>query len=56
MKVGTYKFAVKVFDEAGNESVSENEEITVIPAAKPAVHLDISSFDKNTNQLVLSIS
>jgi len=56
MKVGTYKFAVKVFDEAGNESVSETEEITVIPAAKPAVHLDISSFDKQTNQLVLSIS
>jgi len=56
MKVGIYKFAVKVFDEAGNESISETEEITVIPAAKPAVQLDISSFDKQTNQFVLSVS
>ena len=56
VKVGIYKFAVKVFDEAGNESISETEEITVIPTAKPAVQLDISSFDKQTNQLVLSVS
>jgi hypothetical protein len=56
MKIGIYKFAVKIFDEAGNESSSETEEITVIPAAKPAEQLDISSFDKQTNQLVLSMS
>lgn len=54
---GVYKFAVKVIDEVGNESsASETGEITVIPAATPADQLAVSSFNKVTNQLVLSIS
>jgi len=55
--VGIYQFAVKVFDAAGNESIgSETGQVTVIPAASPAEQVSISSFDKQTNQLVLSIS
>lgn len=57
MQAGVYKFAVKVTDEAGKQSSSsETGEITVIPAARPAEDVSISSFDKQTNQLVLSIS
>jgi hypothetical protein len=57
LQAGTYKFALKVADEAGNESISsETIQVTVIPAAKPAEQVSISSFDKQTNQLVLSIS
>jgi len=53
---GLYKFGVKIADEAGNESASnETEPITVTPAAKPAEQVNISSFDKQTNQLVLKI-
>jgi hypothetical protein len=56
LTAGIYKFAVKVFDQAGNESsVSETGLITVTPAARPAEGLSISSFDKQTNQLVLEI-
>jgi len=54
---GVYKFAVKVTDEAGNESSgSETGQVTVTPAPRPAERISISSFDKQTNQLVLSIS
>ncbi len=54
---GVYKFAVKVTDEAGNESNgSEAGQVTVTPAPRPAERISISSFDKQTNQLVLSIS
>ena len=54
---GRYKFAVKVVDAAGNESSSiETGEIVVTPGAKPAEQLDISSFDKAPNQLVLNVS
>jgi hypothetical protein len=56
LQAGVYKFAVKITDEAGNESdASETEQITVIPAARPAEKISISSFDKETNQLVLSV-
>jgi hypothetical protein len=54
---GIYKFAVKVTDEAGNESSgSETDQVTVAPAPRPAERINISSFDKQTNQLVLSVS
>ncbi len=54
---GIYKFAVKITDQAGNESSgSETGEVTVTPAARPAEQVSISSFDKQANQLVLSVS
>jgi len=56
LQAGVYKFAVKVTDNAGNESSSETGQITVIPAARPAEGVSISSFDKQTNQLVLEIA
>jgi hypothetical protein len=56
LRVGVYRFAVKISDRAGNENSSETDQITVTPAARPAEHLGILSFDKQTNQLVLSIS
>jgi hypothetical protein len=56
MEAGVYKFAAKVTDEAGNESgVSETGQVTVIPAARPADGMSVSSFDKQENQLVLSV-
>ena len=57
LQSGVYKFGIKVTDEAGNESSStESSEIAVTPAATPAEELEISSFNKDTNQLVLSIA
>jgi hypothetical protein len=54
---GTYKFAVKVVDENGNESVgSEVDEVVVIPAPRPAGEVNVFSFDKQTNELVLEAS
>jgi len=57
MSTGVYKFAVKVTNEAGNESTgSETSQIMVMPAVRPAEHVGVSSFDKQSNQLVLSVS
>ena len=57
LEAGIYKFAVAVSDEKGNQSsTSETESITVIPAARPADGLEICSFDKQTNELVLKIA
>jgi hypothetical protein len=54
---GEYKFAVRVFDEKGNAgSGCETDSVLVIRPAMPTVGLDVASFDKETNQLVLSIS
>ena len=54
---GNYKFAVKVVDEAGNESNgSETGQVAVIPAPTPAEQINISSFDKQENHLVLAVS
>jgi len=56
MPAGLYKFGVKITDDAGKQSAStETTQVTVTPAAKPAEQLSISSFDKQTNQLVLKI-
>ena len=53
---GTYKFGVKVRDASGRQSTSsETGSITVTPAARPAEGLIVSSFNKQTNQLVLKI-
>lgn len=57
LMAGIYKFGVKITDGAGNKSsASETEPITVIPAARPAEQVSISSFDKQTNELVLNIA
>ncbi len=57
MRSGVYKFAMKVFDEAGNQSSSsETRQITVTAPARPAEHAAVSSFDKQTNKLILSVS
>ncbi len=56
MQSGVYKFAVKIIDKAGNESSSETDPITVIRAARAAERMSIVSFDKQINQLVLSVS
>jgi len=57
MPAGVYKFAVKVTDRQGSQSnASQTREVTVIPAARPAEQLNVSSFNKNTNQLVLEIA
>ena len=54
---GVYKFAVKVTDETGNESGgNETGQVTVTPAPRSAERISISSFDKQTNQLVLNVS
>src|SRR4030042_1584788 len=53
LDAGIYKFAVKVVDESGNESnSSETGLVMVLPAARPAEQIRISSFDKQTNELV----
>jgi len=57
LAAGVYKFGVKITDSAGNtSSASETEPIAVTPAARPAEQVSISSFDKQTNELVLSVS
>ena len=44
-------------DDAGDVGAAiESEEITLIPGAKPAEEVSVSSFDKGINQLVLSLS
>ncbi len=57
MGAGVYKFAVTIIDAAGNKSgSSETGQVTVTPAVRPAEQISISSFNKQTNQLVLGIS
>jgi len=57
LAAGVYKFAVRVFDAAGNQSSSsETGEVAMIPAARPAERASVFSFDKQANKLVLSIS
>lgn len=54
---GVYKFAVKVTDRNGKESIAtETGQITVIPPAKPAMGMTVAAFNKQINQLVLAVS
>jgi hypothetical protein len=56
MQPGAYRFGVRITDRVGNGSNgSETDQVTVTPAAKPAERVSVSSFDKQTNQLVLEI-
>jgi len=57
LSAGAYRFAVRVCNSAGKQSLSsESGEVVVIPSARPAEHVNVFSFDKDTNQLVLSVS
>jgi hypothetical protein len=56
LPVGVYLFGVKVRDGSGYQSTpSETDPIAVTRAAKPADSLTVSSFDEQTNQLILKI-
>jgi hypothetical protein len=53
---GVYRFGVKVIDEKGNESaVSETEQVTVIPAARPATRASVLSFETEANEMVIGV-
>jgi len=56
LRAGVYEFAIKIANKAGNEESSDTGQVTVMPAARPAEEVSIFSFDKQTNQLVLSVS
>lgn len=54
---GAYRFGVKVVDAAGNASAPvETAPLTIVPPARPAAKLGISSFDPQTDQLTLSVA
>lgn len=56
LHAGVYKFAVKVFDEKGRQcAASRTEEVVVMSTAEPAKSLEIVSFDKQTDQLLLNV-
>jgi hypothetical protein len=56
LPLGRYRFGIRIADAGGNESsATETEAIAVVPAAKPAIGLDIVSLDPQTNQLTLRI-
>ena len=56
LPASVYRFGIKIKDDSGYQSAStETEPITVIPAPQPAEKLSVSSYDKQTNQLVLKI-
>jgi len=54
---GVYQFGLKLFDPDGVQiGLVETGEVTVTPAARSAERLEIHSFDKQANELVLCIS
>jgi len=53
---GTYRFGVRVVDEAGNRSAAiKTKPLTVVAPARPAARLDIASFDAKTGRLTLDV-
>ncbi len=57
MPVGKYRFGVTITDASGNESsAGETAQITVVPAARPAVALDVATYDQQTNELALIVT
>jgi hypothetical protein len=57
MPAGVYKFAVQITSPTGTKSsIAESRSVTLVPPAKPAHRLSVSTFDKETNQLVLNVS
>jgi hypothetical protein len=56
LPAGIYSFGIKIKDRSGRQSdVSETTLVTVAPAPTPAAKMSVSSFDKQTNHLVLNI-
>ena len=56
LETGKHKFAVKVTDRFGQDSdAQETGEITVIRRATPAEGLEVGSYDKEEDRLVLSV-
>ncbi len=54
---GTYRFGVRVVDEAGNRSAAiKTKALTVVAPARPAARLGVASFDDETGRLTLSVS
>jgi len=54
---GTYRFGVKVIDEAGNASAAvETGPLAVVPPARPAARLGLAWFDDEAGRLTLSVS
>jgi len=57
LPLGKYRFGVRIRDASGNVGLaSETAQITVAPAAKPAAGLDVATFDRQTNELVLTVT
>jgi hypothetical protein len=57
LATGEYKFAVKISDREGNESsATETDAITVIRAAGGAEEIAVESYDKDQDELVLSVN
>ena len=57
LKTGVYQFGVKVTDRLGNSSeASESEQTVVIEEALPAKCIEVESYDKANNNLVLEVS
>lgn len=56
LPLGNYCFGVRITDASGNDGpAGETASVTVVPAAKPAIGLDVETFDQQTNELTLSI-
>ena len=57
LKAGEYRFGIKIRSNDGSfqESVGESGTITVLPAAKGGEKLTVSSYDRASNSLTLSI-
>jgi len=56
LPLGKYHFGVRITDASGNEGpAGETALITVVPAAQPAIELDVTAFDQQTNELTLRI-
>ena len=58
LQAGTYKFALIVVDRLGNksEAACESPEIVVIPVQQPVLGLNVESYDKQEDRLVIGVS
>jgi len=57
LETGKHRFAVRIMDRFAQESdAQETGDITLIRTARPAEGLDVSSYDKEEDKLVLCIS